>query len=389
MQYYLHMVARQFWLEQVENNWKKRSILWLSGVRRVGKTCLCQSLEEVTYLDCELPSARKALEDPEAFLDSQKGRRIVLDEIHRLQNPSEILKIAADHYPSVRILATGSSSLGASARFRDTLAGRKQELWLTPMILEDLSYFNEPSIERRLMRGGLPPFFMAKSIAEREYQEWLDAYWAKDILELFRLERRFSFMRFAELLFAQSGGMFEASRFSVPCEVSRTTISNYLSVLEATYTFHLLRPFSTHRPTEIVSAPKVFAFDTGFVCFYKGWTAPRAEDFGLLWEHFVLNELQAKLQTRNIFYWRDKAGHEVDFVLKHPDKRLTAVEAKWSASAFDPAGLSALRRAYPEGRNFAVCQDVRRKYARKFKTVLVEFVGLQELKEEIMFRRTV
>ena len=138
------------------------------------------------------------------------------------------------------------------------------------------------------------------------------------------------------LLFAQSGGMFEASRFSTPCEVSRTTISNYLSVLEATYAFHLLRPFSTHRPTEIVSAPKVYAFDTGFVCFYKGWSAPRVDDFGLLWEHFVLNELQAKLQTRNIYYWRDKSGHEVDFVLKHPAKHLTAVEAKWSASAFDP-----------------------------------------------------
>ena len=356
------MVARRFWIEQVENLWKKRNILWLSGVRG-------------------------AFEDPEAFLESHKSKRLVLDEVHRLQNPSEILKIAADHYPSIRILATGSSSLGASVRFRDTLAGRKQELWLTPMITEDLSYFNAPSLEHRLVCGGLPPFFMAKSIAEREYQEWLDAYWAKDILELFRLERRFSFMRFAELLFAQSGGMFEASRFSSPCEVSRTTISNYLSVLEATYAFHLLRPFSTHRPTEIVSAPKVYAFDTGFVCFYKGWTAPRVEDFGLLWEHFVLNELQAKLQTRAIYYWRDKSGHEVDFVLKHPAKRLTAVEAKWSASAFDPSGLNALRRAYPEGRNFVVCQDVRLKYARRFRTDLVEFVSLSGLLEELESHR--
>ena len=111
------------------------------------------------------------------------------------------------------------------------------------------------------------------------------------------------------------------------------------------------------------------------------------EDFGLLWEHFVLNELQAKLQTRNIFYWRDKSGHEVDFVLKHPAKHLTAVEAKWSASAFDPSSLNALRRAYPEGRNFVVCQDVRRKYARRFQTVLVEFVSLSGLQEELESHR--
>lgn len=43
-------------------------------------------------------------------------------------------KIAADHFSTTRVLATGSSTLGASTRFRDTLAGRKIDLWLTPMI---------------------------------------------------------------------------------------------------------------------------------------------------------------------------------------------------------------------------------------------------------------
>jgi uncharacterized protein len=70
------------------------------------------------------------IDDPEGFLRGIRGRRIVLDEIHRLERPSEILKIAADHFPDIRILATGSSTLGASAKFRDTLAGRKEELWL-------------------------------------------------------------------------------------------------------------------------------------------------------------------------------------------------------------------------------------------------------------------
>ena len=62
-------------------------------------------------------------------------------------------------------------------------------------------------------------------------------------------------MRFAELLFAQSGSIFEATRFAGPFEVSRKTISNYLSVLEATYVVHLVRPFSSRKAAEIVSAP--------------------------------------------------------------------------------------------------------------------------------------
>ena len=57
------------------------------------------------------------MEDPQAFLDGLRGQRIVLDEIHRLGNPSEILKIAADHYEDIKVIATGSSTLGASVRF--------------------------------------------------------------------------------------------------------------------------------------------------------------------------------------------------------------------------------------------------------------------------------
>src|SRR6266403_3558491 len=92
------MVHRRFWLKLLERAWKERSVVWLAGVRRVGKTCLCQDLPEVEYFDCELPRVRRMMLDPESFLDGLRGKRIVLDEIHRLQNPSELLKIAADHH---------------------------------------------------------------------------------------------------------------------------------------------------------------------------------------------------------------------------------------------------------------------------------------------------
>src|SRR5438067_3000401 len=118
------MVQRRYWLKRVEEGWRHRTVLWLRGVRRTGKTTLAQSLPDVEYFDCELPRVRRPMEDAEAFLSSLAGKRIVLDEVHRLPSPSELLKIAADHFPAVRVLATGSSTLGASSRFRDTLAGR-------------------------------------------------------------------------------------------------------------------------------------------------------------------------------------------------------------------------------------------------------------------------
>lgn len=373
------MKIRPFWCARIENTWKNRTVLWLSGVRRVGKTTLCQGLAEVEYFDCELPRTRQQLEDPEAFLDGLRGKRVVLDEIHRLDNPSQLLKIAADHYKDIRIIATGSSTLGASAKFRDTLAGRKAELWLTPMVHSDLEAFGKTALAHRFLHGGLPPFFLAKTVPERDFQEWMDAYWAKDIQELFRLERRHSFQRFVELLLAASGGIFEATRYARPCEVSRTTISNYLAVLETTYVAHVLRPFSSHASSEITSAPKVYGFDTGFVCYYRGWHDLRGEDMGLLWEHFVLNELQAQLQSRDIQYWRDKKGHEVDFVLAWRNRPPIVIECKWSADDFDATGIKAFRRRYLKGENYVVARNVDRGFIRHYDGIGVKFVSLREL----------
>jgi uncharacterized protein len=377
------MVKRHFWLSKVDMAWKRRSVLWLSGVRRAGKTVLSQSLPDTDYFDCELPRVRRMLDDPEQFLKGIRRKTLVLDEIHRLENPSEVLKIAADHFPDMKVLATGSSTLGASAKFRDSLAGRKEELWLTPMTTADLRDFGRADLHHRLLHGGLPPFFLSQSLPEREFQEWMDAYWAKDIQELFRLERRQSFQRFTELLMAQSGGIFEATKFARPCEVSRTTIVNYLAVLEATFVVHVLRPYSSHRSTEIVSAPKVYGFDTGFVCYHRGWHTLRRDDMGFLWEHFVLNEIHAHLQSRDIRYWRDKRGHEVDFVLATRKKPPLAIECKWSASEFDPMNLQAFRRRYARGDNFVVANDVDRSFSRSYGDLSVKFLSLSALVPEV------
>jgi predicted AAA+ superfamily ATPase len=377
------MVNRTFWLGRIERQWRRRSILWLRGVRRAGKTSLARSLPDVEYFDCELPRVRRALADPEAFLGALRAKRIVLDEVHRLSNPSELLKIAADHFPAVRLLATGSSTLGASSRFRDTLAGRKTELWLTPMIEADLTDFGAPDLPHRLLHGGLPPFFLSPEPPERDFQEWMDAYWAKDIQELFRLERRASFQRFVELLLAQSGGIFEASKFAAPCEVSRPTIANYLAVLEATSVALVLRPFSTRRSNEIVAAPKVYGFDTGFVCAHRGWTQLRPTDLGHLWEHYVLNELTAQLQTTGLRYWRDKQGHEVDLIWAPRGKPPLAIECKWSARDFDPANLLVFAHAYPNATFLVATPEARPAFARHYSGIEVNFLTLDRLVERL------
>lgn len=212
----------------------------------------------------------------------------------------------------------------------------------------------------------------------------MDAFWAKDILELFRLRQRRSFLRFVELLLVHSGGMFEATRYARPCEVSRTTISNYLEVLETTLVAHVIRPFSGRPRAEIVSAPKVYGFDTGFVCYFRGWAELRQEDRGVLWEHFVLNELQARLPPgTKIRYWRTKHGNEIDFVLLRRGRHPVAIECKWSADDLDVGNLAVFRRHYPAGPSYVIASDVRRPMERELDGVRLRIVGLRDLVDEL------
>jgi len=142
---------------------------------------------------------------------------------------------------------------------------------------------------------------------------------------------------------------------------------------------HVIRPYSSHRPTEIVSAPKVYAFDTGFVSCYKGWNQRRTEDLGLLWEHYVLNELHGRLQARNINYWRDKRRHEIDFVMRERSGQAHAIECKWCADEFSPVNLFAFRTQHPDGKNFVVAHDIPRPPTRTYRQLQVRFVPLEQL----------
>ena len=374
-----HVYPRHFWQGQIERLWRERSVVWVSGVRRSGKTTLCRALGDVEYFDCELPRVRRALVDPEAFLEDHRGRRIVLDEIHRIDDPAELLKIAADHFPGTRIIATGSSTLGASQRFRDTLSGRKRTLWLSPMLDADGVDFGREDVARRMLHGGLPELLLSERFPEDDYRDWMDGYWAKDLQTLFRLERRDGFEKLMELLFVQSGGMFEAAGLAASCGMSHPTVQSYVRALEVTFVVHVVRPFHAGSSREIVRAPKVYGFDTGFVCYFRGWNPLRPDDYGSLWEHLVLNELFGALQTRDIRYWRDKSGREVDFLLPSRRGHAIAIEAKWSADAFDPRGLRALRARHEHGSNLVVAHDVGPAHRRDYGGLTVELVPLGDL----------
>lgn len=267
------MIERPLWLKRVQQAWQQRSLVWLSGVRRVGKTTIAQMLPDAVYVNCDLPSAVRALEDPELFLGSQAGGSVlVFDEVHRLDDPSHLLKIAADEFPQLKVLATGSSTLAATRKFSDTLTGRKRAIHLCPVLWEECAApFGVPALDQRFLHGGLPEMLIAADKDPGIFNEWIDSFYARDILELFGIRNRQGFLALFRLLLRQSGGPLDFSQLANLSEMSRVTVKAHIEAMQIAHVVHLLRPFHGGGKREIVSRPKCYAFDTGFVTFEKGW----------------------------------------------------------------------------------------------------------------------
>ncbi len=369
---------RDFWLERLREAWESAPVIWLSGVRRVGKTTLAREIPDALLLNCDLPSTVRLLADPERFYASVEAPVVVFDESHQLDDPSRVLKIGADEHPHLRILATGSSTLAATRKFRDTLTGRKRAVHLLPVLARELDEFGVTNLRRRLLHGGLPEPLLAGEKDPGFFAEWLDSYFARDIQELFRVGKRQEFLRLVEIVLRTSGGFLEVASLAKHSGLSRPTLMSYLDVLEVTHLLVRLRPYHGGGRQEILRQPKAYAFDTGFVCFCRGWESLRDEDCGLLWEHLVLETLMSRVGTRQIRYWRDKQKREVDFVVLGPRGRCDAIECKWNPDSFSPRGLLAFRSLHPEGASYVVSPQPGLPYVRGYSGVEVVFCNLSQ-----------
>lgn len=363
------MVPRPFWMRRLEESWRQAPIVWLSGVRRSGKTTLAKDLggKRTLYVNCDLPQVEDMLSDPVLFYRGCGKEIVVFDEIHRLRDPSRLLKIGADEFPGLKILATGSSTLAAGKKFKDSLTGRKRQVHLLPILWNEFPAFGGASLRKRLFLGGLPGALLSESKSASFYREWADSFFSRDIQKLFAFRSYEKFNLLFEYLMKQSGGLLETAKVAGALGISRPTISDHLRAMEITHAVTVVRPFHGGGRRELVKMPKIYGFDTGFVSFFKGWDPLRPEDCGILWEHFVLEWMQALRPDSRICYWRDSSGREVDFVIGDGRGKAHAVECKWDPRSFDPAGLAVFRGFYPAGSNFLVCPSIPHSYKKRCK----------------------
>ncbi|MEN9469906.1 MAG: hypothetical protein RL630_1639 [Verrucomicrobiota bacterium] len=203
----------------------------------------------------------------------------------------------------------------------------------------------------------------------------MDSFFARYIQRLFGFRDMNRFTAFLEYVLRQSGGQFDVSKAASELGIARATVESHLRALETTHAATSVRPFHRGSRTEIVKQPKVYAFDTGFVSFVRGWNPLRPDDFGPLWEHLVLETLQARLPDAPPLYWRDKNGREIDFVILRDRDSVDAIECKWNPDAFDADALATFRAIHPQGRNFLVCPASTPAHVRSSKGLEIRVVN--------------
>ena len=359
-------------------------VVTLTGPRQSGKTTLARTaFPRHDYASLEDPDLRTfALEDPRGFLD-QYRRGVVIDEAQRAPDLFSYVQtlVDRDDRPG-RFVLSGSQNFLLLRSISQTLAGRCAILHLLPFSFTELASLPavdvsglgrriprrrrvpEADLPDTLFRGFYPRIHDKKLDARRWLRDYHQTYVERDVRELVNVGDLEAFRLFVRLCAGRNGQLLNLSGLASDAGVTHTTARRWLSTLEASFLVVRLRPHHRNFNKRLVKSPKLYFLDTGLLCYLLGIGSPAELRLhaarGNVFESFVLSELlKARLHRGDeaaLYFWRDAAGHEIDFVIADGEK-LTPVEVKsgqtvagdffaglrfWRTLAGDPAAPAAL-----------------------------------------------
>lgn len=355
-------------------------VVMVVGPRQAGKTTLCQRLavargaRVLTFDDAATVAAAEV--DPAGFVGGLEGP-IVLDEIQRVPALLPAIKLAVDRRREPgRFLLTGSANVLTLPRVSESLAGRMEVLTLWPLSQGEIEGRREGFVDRmfgagppparpaaepraailrRALAGGYPELLRRPRIERR--RAWFGSYLMtilqRDVRDLARIDDLTAVPRLLALLAARTGSVLNVADLSRSTGMPHTTLTRYLSLLEATFLVRPIPAWSGGRSRRLLKAPRVILTDTGLLAHLAGLNEPAlahdATAMGPILENFVAMELSKQLawnRTRvELFHFRTYGGREVDLVLEADEGRVVGIEVKAAAtvSADDLNGLEALR----------------------------------------------
>jgi hypothetical protein len=305
---------------------RRYPVVVVTGPRQSGKTTLCRALfADRPYASLEDPDVRQfALADPRGFL-GQFPDGAVLDEVQRVPGILSYLQGIVDRTPRPgRFILTGSQAFDVLAGISQSLAGRAALLFLLPFSYGELPQKRAPrTIEQLLHRGLYPPIYDRGLDPGGWYANYVQTYVERDLRQIVNVRDLSSFRVFLRLCAGRTAQLVNLSALAADCGVTHNTAKAWLSVLEASFIVLQLRPYFRNFGKRLVKTPKLYFVDPGLAAWLLDVREPeqlRAHPLrGALFETWAISELlkgraNAGLAP-NLYFWRDRAGLEVDCVL--------------------------------------------------------------------------
>ncbi len=301
----------------------------ITGPRQSGKTSLCRHLfPDYNYVNLEdLTTRGKALADPTGFVDSL-GATAIIDEVQNVPEILSMLQVRVDENRELRFILTGSSNFSLLHRMTQSLAGRVALFTLLPFSFMEMTEEEKEIPTWRLLSQGQYPGIIVNHIPESIfYSNYYTTYVERDVRDLMKLKNIMRFDTFVRLLAARVGSEFNASQLAKEAGVSSPTISEWLSILEASYITFTLRPYFANISKQLTKMPKVYFYDTGLLCYLleiesekQYQTSPLR---GAIFENMAVSELMKAQynagRVPNINFFRERSGKEVDAMVKTPE----------------------------------------------------------------------
>ena len=309
------------------------------GPRQSGKTTLCRKVfPNKPYISLENPDTLEfATKDPRAFL-SQFPNGAILDEVQKAPHLFSYLQQTLDETTKKGLfILTGSNNFLLQENITQTLSGRIAYIQLLPLSLQELrnSKKLKAKYDWHIFNGGYPEQIARKINATDWYNAYISTYIERDVRQLKNISSLSLFMKLLRLCAGRTGQILNLASLANDCGLDAKTVSSWLSILQSSYIIYLLKPHHQNFNKRIIKSPKLYFYDTGIACALLGITdikqiATHASK-GFLFENLLISDLLKQKfnagKADNLFYWRDKTGHEIDLLLDN-GATFTAIEIK-------------------------------------------------------------
>jgi len=306
----------------------------LTGPRRAGKTTLLRRLfPRAAYVLLEDPDVQaRARSDPRSLLEELRPP-VVFDEIQNVPELFAYIRAMIDHAPRKmgRWLLTGSQEAPLMQNVTESMTGRAAILPLLPFSLTETDRVT-------LLMGGYPEVLARPKGRGLWFSSYIQTYLERDVRAITNVRDLATFRRFLALVASRHGQILNKTDFSAPLGVSVPTVGEWLHVLEITGQIILVPPYFENFGKRLIKSPKVYVGDPGMACYLLGIATQaeldRSPFLGALFEGWVAAEILKSQVNRGrrkeLYYFRDQQGLEVDFLFPNGRGGLWMVESKAS-----------------------------------------------------------